>query len=92
MDLFFKSVDTRQKADFAAKQMGVSVERLLGVKFQSLLNPPWMHPAFRARLDDSIDDSLRKLIATLQRLLETMAEPLKIEKVVLDRHDPPLLE
>lgn len=86
LDLFFKSLDARHRFRDAANSMGMNLSDWQ----TALLAPPWVEAVVRAGASSAGDDAFNKLVETLRRLIETMAEPLKQEYIDLGHNDPTL--
>lgn len=86
-------MDARQRFDEgleAIKTMGVAgvgplLERWRGDAGVKL---PWHDRAVMMGVQRVADDSMDKVVEMVRRLIETMAEPLKVEFVSLNRSNP----
>ncbi|KAK3921725.1 O-GlcNAcase NagJ [Frankliniella fusca] len=83
LDLLFKSADTQHRFRDAVHAMGMNLSDWQ----MGLLTPPWASAAVRAGANRATEDAFDKLVETLRKLIETMAEPLKQEYISLDHHD-----
>lgn len=90
LDTFFRSVDARWRFDEGARELaaklGLALDRLPTA--DALPRPPWTDPAVMRAADRAVADNIGDLVEKVRKVVEELAEPLKIESYSVDRNDP----